>query len=133
MREKNFAFVWAPEDFWKLTKEQLQNLIGNGGCGAGKWGDYLVPDTIWFLKIKPACTIHDFMYYLGETLADKEKADRVFYNNMLRIVEAKTSWGWLKKLRRRRAKIYYSFVKEFGAPAYWKNKNKSTEFKEVIL
>ena len=65
------------------------------------------------------------MYYVGETIEDKAEADRVFLNNMLRLVEADNTWFGrvLKMLRRRRALEYYEGVTAFGGPAYWEGKN----------
>ena len=70
------------------------------------------------------------MYAVGVTQADKDEADRVFLNNMLRIIEAKTEFGPLKPLRNRRALKYYEAVKYFGGSAYWNHKNKPEEYKE---
>ena len=55
--------------------------------------------------------------------------DRAFLNNMLRIIEAESKW--LTWLRRSRAMKYYSAVRDFGGPAFWKGKNKSTEIRAV--
>lgn len=98
-----------------------------GGCGPGGLGDYLVPDTLWGLSVRPACSIHDWLYHWGLTLKDKDSADRVFLNNMIRLIRSHTRWGWLKKLRLRRAKTYYHMVHTFGGPAFWKGKNKEGE------
>lgn len=61
------------------------------------------------------------MYHFGKDISNKEKADRVFLNNMLRIIE-EGSVNWLKPLRRMRAMKYYSAVKDFGGPAFWSGK-----------
>ena len=61
------------------------------------------------------------MYHVGQTVDDKQEADRVFLNNMLRLIEDAS--GWLKCLRRRRALKYYEAVVVFGGPAYWAGKN----------
>ena len=66
-----------------------------------------------------------------KTIADKEEADRVFLNNMLRIIEAKTKFGLLKPLRNRRALKYYEAVKYFGGRSFWKNKNQDKEYREL--
>lgn len=109
--------------------EASQELIESvtGGCGPGGFGDYFVPDTVWFLSIKEACKRHDWMYAFGLTIEDKELSDRVFLNNMIRIIDAYTKWGWLKRLRRKRAKTYYNFVKYAGGPSFWHDKNQDAE------
>jgi len=67
------------------------------------------------------------MYDCGQTLADKEEADRVWLNNILRRIDACEGWfgqlATVKMLRRRRAKTYYDAVRCFGGPAFWTGKN----------
>ena len=122
------ALLYAPEEYWDLTPSQRHVV---GGCGPGELGDKLIPDTIYFLSILQACRIHDFMYRIGASLEDKEEADRVFLNNMLRIIDSNTKYKWLKRLRRKRAHKYYWIVNTFGTPTFWKRKNKPNEMKVV--
>jgi len=72
------------------------------------------------------------MYAIGQTLEDKEIADRVFLNNMLRLIETRTCCGLLKRLRGQRASLYFNAVHVFGGPAYWAGKNKSDEVRMVF-
>ena len=116
--------LFAPPEYWELTPIAKKEICN--GCGAKGTG-WLVPDTLWGLSVEEECNIHDFMYYDGETIEDKEKADRVFLNNMLRRIEAK-SWAILKPLRRHRAKLYYRFVRDCGGPAFWANKNTPEDY-----
>jgi len=113
--------IYAPEAYKKLTQKQAAAIIN--GCGPGGWKIDLVPDTLWGLNITDACDIHDYMYHVGDDIKDKEEADRVFLNNMIRLVNAGTKCRWLRLLRRHRANIYYSAVKKFGGPAFWAEKN----------
>jgi hypothetical protein len=64
---------------------------------------------------------------------DKEIADRVFLNNMLRVIEAKPSNSFLKSLRKNRAKSYYMAVKLFGGNAFWGKKNLIENYREVRI
>lgn len=113
--------LYAPESYWTASPEVRNQVIN--GCGTAGWKGWIVPDTIYFLNIVEACKIHDWMYTCGQTLADKQEADRVFLNNMLRIIEAKTRIKTLKKLRAIRAREYYEAVEHFGGPAFWAGKN----------
>jgi len=113
--------LYAPQEFWKAP-EELKKRVCNG-CGTKGLGGWLVPDTLYGLSIERACDVHDFMYEIGKTIEDKQAADRVFLNNMLRIIEAE-SIGILKPLRRARAIKYYGAVVDFGGPAFWCSKNK---------
>jgi hypothetical protein len=111
--------LYAPDSFLNATCEERKRVCN--GCGSAKAKFDFVPDSIWGLKIRSACDRHDWMYHIGKTIEHKEEADRVFLNNMLRLIEAK-SHKLLKPLRRRRALKYYEAVVMFGGPAYWSNK-----------
>jgi uncharacterized protein DUF1353 len=117
--------LFAPNSYRAAQPEEKEKIVN--GCGPGGWKFDLVPDTLWGLKVTKACNIHDWMYHFGQTLDDKKKADRVFLNNMLRLIDAKTKWRIVRRLRRRRARIYYEAVKRYGAPSFWSNKNKPDE------
>jgi len=115
--------LYAPVGYGKMSKAQKEKLCN--GCGTKGLGGWLVPDTLYGLNITEACNIHDWMYFKGKDIYDKEEADRVFLNNMLRIISRGSSW--LKWLRRRRAYKYYDAVVMAGGPAFWDNKNKPGE------
>ena len=121
--------LYAPKAYWETPENELKQITG--GCGPGGIGDWLVPDTMYGLSVFKACQIHDFMYAMGETNDDKEEADRVFKNNLIRII--KHHGGILKSLRIIRAHTYYLSVKWFGGPAFWDNKNKDDEFRTVTV
>ena len=125
------TFLYAPETYKKLTQTEAAAITN--GCGTGGWKIDLVPDTLLGLDITEACNIHDYMYHIGETIEDKNEADRVFMNNMLRLIDAETKHGWLRRFRRRRAIIYYFAVKNFGGPAFWAGKQDETlyEVKQI--
>ena len=112
--------LYAPPLYWSLSPEGKADICN--GCGTKNLG-WLIPDSMWFLDISEACNIHDFMYAVGVDEEDREEADRVFLNNLIRIIEAKTRWEWLRMLRRRRALKYYEAVRCFGGPAFWAGKN----------
>ncbi|HBD18665.1 MAG TPA: hypothetical protein DC063_00190 [Arenimonas sp.] len=82
-----------------------------------------MPDTIYGLRVTAACDIHDYMYFIGDGIEDKDAADRVFLNNLLRLIAAGTRWDWLRRLRALRARTYYAAVCAFGGPAFWHGKN----------
>lgn len=117
--------LFAPAPYWQLSEAQRAEICN--GCGTKGLVGALVPDTIYGLRVTPACNIHDFMYVLGATIADKESADRVFFNNLLRLIDAGTRWQWLKRLRATRARTYFQAVRMFGGPAFWEGKNADDE------
>lgn len=115
--------LYAPPEYWRLTPEQKAGICNGCGSRSTAW----VPDTIWGLSIKAACNIHDYMYHAGATQEDKDEADIVFLNNMLRIIQAETLWPVLARLRAHRARIYYRAVRDFGGPFFWAGKNEPSE------
>ena len=132
MKDKQ-SYLWAPKEYWELTEEQLRDLIGEGGCGPGGVGDYLVPDKLYgVINVKPACEIHDYMYAVGVVEEDKDEADEIFLQNMKQIVLWETA-GWHQDRKRqatvreecfRQAENYHYMVVTFGGPSFWANKNK---------
>jgi hypothetical protein len=107
--------LYAPEGYWKLSEEEKRRICN--GCGAkGSKLNFLIPQGVF----KEACNIHDYMYFIGRNNNDKRKADRVFINNLYRIVEA--SPKWIRPIRKARAKSYYLAVSKFGDEAFWKGK-----------
>lgn len=125
----NKAILWAPPKYWKLSEAEKKQYCN--GCGPGHVLGFLVPDKLWGLSITAACNIHDFMYAMGENIAEKSLADRVFLNNMTRLVVAGTQNKYLKRLRLRRARTYYYFVHEFGGSFFWDGKNSGDELGEA--
>jgi hypothetical protein len=125
--------LFAPRDygnqpcwFWDAEKDWH-----NRGCGPGEGvGDVLVPDHLLGLGIQWACAIHDWMYAWGIDLADKDMADRVFRQNMRRIIKARG--GLLKHVRYRLADIYYWAVAYGGTNSYWNAKHEK-DLQEVVI
>jgi len=121
--------LYAPEEYW-ITPEETRRKIVNG-CGTSGWKGQLVPNTLLGVSITSPCDIHDWMYWAGKAdEASREEADRVFLNNMLRVVEVAPS-NWLTRaIRRRMALHYYEAVRDFGAPHFWAGKNSINTFRE---
>ena len=124
----NKAILWAPAEYWDLTPAQKKEICN--GCGTKGIVGYVVPDSLWGLCITEACNIHDYMYEAGETIEEKYEADRVFLNNMLRLVDTSIVWP-LRVLRTRAAVKYYYAVRDCGGPAYWAGKNNPENLRMV--
>lgn len=108
--------MYAPASYRRASSEAKKEVCN--GCGAKGVNGKIVPDTIWGLNITEACNIHDWMYMEGKTQKDKKRADDVFLENVLSIIEEK-SHPWLKWIRRYRAMTYYNFVVSWGETAFW--------------
>ena len=110
--------LFEPEGYKALTAAEKAKICN--GCGSKGLGGWLVPDTVWGLNITDCCNIHDFMYSQGATLQDKEYADRIFLNNLVRIIDSGSKF--LRWLRRRRALKMHWAVDKFGEAAFWDKK-----------
>ena len=108
----------------------LDKSIPKNGCGSG-WSTYLVPDSFILFDFTIPCAIHDEMYFLGKTIQDKEEADRVFLNNMLR--EANSKSCFIRPIARAMAYQYYDKVVKYGGTAYWDGKNKENQMKSLVI
>jgi len=106
----------APSSFWDTPREKVDDVVG--GCGPGHFGDYLVPDRIWWLSIERACRIHDWMYAQGETPEGKIEADLYFLFNMLELIRVDTRSRILRHLRDRTAFTYYQAVAYKGGKSF---------------
>lgn len=124
--------LYAAPECWLFSEEHREDFA-SFGCGPGGVGDRLVPDTMYGLDVSIACRIHDWYYrfYEENTEEARASADRVFKNNLLRIVRAKTKWKPLLWLRERRCHTYYVMVRKFGAPAFFEERNSDAELREV--
>ena len=108
----------APDSFWETDEQTLSMMVG--GCGPGKYGDYLVPDSMYGLSIKAACIVHDYEYAIGKVMNDKRRADLHFLENLLFIVNKKSKWKIAKWFRGYRVMSYYLAVANGGDSSFKK-------------
>ena len=113
--------LYAPKDYWKLTKEEKSEICN--GCGAK--GGIKVPDTMYGLDIKEACNIHDFMFNDGATYGDFLFSNAIFIFNLTSIIIHKSNW-FTATLRLSRSTKYFIAVALKGQEAYWSNKPNHT-------
>jgi len=73
--------LYCPPEYRNLSVEQ-KNTICNG-CGAK---GSILSRLIHSGEFIECCNIHDYMYAVGNTEESKQTADRVFYNNMNRVI-----------------------------------------------
>lgn len=93
-------------------------------CGAGiGFGEMIVPETLWGLKISPCCWVHDECWKIAKpTWADFHQTNAMFMTNILAMILKGSSL--LGPLRTYRAATYYNFVTFAGAPLFWACKEK---------
>ncbi len=114
-----YAYMLVLDSYINATQEERDAICN--GCGAASSKFDFVPDTIYGLCINPACNPHDWEYHHGKVLADKIRADSLFYTNILRLI--KSYGGPLQWLRERRALKYYLAVKHLGESAFFEGKD----------
>jgi hypothetical protein len=115
IQEKEGFRLIAPTSYWLASEDEIKEHTG--GCGPGKFGDHLVPDTAYGESIFLACQIHDWMYFVGLSLEDKRMADLCFLINMVLIVD---DGDWLDDARLYRCMTYYIAVARAGKSAFGK-------------
>ena len=110
--------LFKPKGYSALSADEKAKICN--GCGSKGLGGWLVPETVWGLNITDCCNIHDYMYSQGATLQDKEYADRIFLNNLVRKIDSGSKlFRWPR--RRRALKMYWA-VNTFGEAAFWDKK-----------
>lgn len=113
--------VFATQNAWDVLDVQPIALsLRTGGCGPGKYGNLVVPNTFYGLSVKPLCLLHDLEYEVGETEQDKEDADINFLRNLLRYIRCHSKYRALRVLREYRAMTYYIAVDEAGTESFLK-------------
>jgi len=105
----------SPQNWKDASAEQKADYVG---CGPGKFGDWLVPDTMWGLCVGRACSIHDWMYAYGKTEEDRLEADDTLLANLYILIDNDDPSWVFRSLRRVRARTYYFFVRQFGANSF---------------
>ena len=113
LKDKEGWKLLAPQSYWDASEEELDKYTG--GCGPGKLGDYLVPDTMLGESVFLACQIHDWMYYVGTTLEDKKWSDLLFLLNMTILID---DGELLDVARLRTVMTYYEAVSYCGEEAF---------------
>ena len=122
--------LYAPAAYWAMSAEARAEIVN--GCGPSGWKSKFIPNKILWVDVRRACDIHDFMYHLGQTDADREEADRVFLNNLLRIVEAESTNFFTRVIRRRLVLHFYGAVRDMGGPYFWADKNEPCNFQQPV-
>jgi len=86
-------------------------------------GDWLIPDTFFFLNGWICCAIHDWMYRdkTARTQKDKDFADCLLQTNLNCWIEAKSCCSVIEDLRRYRATTYLNAVNNWGDGSFWCN------------
>lgn len=97
----------------------------NDCCGAGEgWGQVVVPETIYGLRISPACHIHDYAWDVAQNnMSDFVQSNVMFLGNILAIIRKKSGNSFIRVLRSYRATTYYNAVHEVGKNHFFRLKD----------
>ncbi len=68
-----------------INIDDLPYLNGTGGADA--WYNFLIPKTIDDVDITAASINHDWRFHMGATLADYFKANRLYLNDILTLID----------------------------------------------
>jgi len=94
-----------------LPYQHLNDFPNCCGPGEGLW-NMLVMDTFWMLRMSAACCLHDDDYANAEPTKEAfDACNARFMYNMESIINCRTKFWILKRLRMRKAKIYLYAVK----------------------
>jgi len=110
---EGYPMMIAPISFWDAIPEVID--AHTGGCGPGKVGDLFVPDNLLGESIFLSCRIHDWMYYVGQTLEDKKIADMIFQWNITAQID---DGEFLDGPRLELGLKYYKAVRMFGGGSF---------------
>lgn len=93
-------------------------------CGAGKGlGNIMVPETIYGLKVSPACFIHDKMFEWSEpSWKAFHYSNNVFHLNIRNIIRYRSANWFMRSIRYYRAVTYFNAVDGPGAYCFWGTK-----------
>jgi hypothetical protein len=85
------------------------------------------------LDVSEACKIHDWYYrfWWGETERDRAEADRIGRNNVMRIIDYNGGRRWLVLMRKWLAHKAYKKVRRYGALAFFEERNKGKNYREI--
>lgn len=103
-------------------------------CGAGDGlGAKIVPDTLWGLKVSPACYIHDVSWEVAEpNWHDFHQTNAMFMYNLSSIIMNRSRHWLLKYLRLYRCVTYYTAVDSIGAKIFWNVKREQGKLNGYI-
>ena len=117
--------IYAPKEFLEVKNSEF---FKNNLESCGKLN---LKPSLLRLDITVICQIHNYMYFIGKTDKDKDKADRIFLNNTVRFIHAqpKTLLNLiLNPFRLKMAVYYYKIFKMYGGPVFWEDKENHDEY-----
>jgi len=107
----------APDDI-KFPTMYLEDFESYCGAGDGI-GDWLIPETMFWLKVSASCWVHDKMWSTANgSWEDFHYANSVFIHNLISIISYQSKSTILKHARMYRAVTYFNAVDSIGASIY---------------
>jgi hypothetical protein len=114
LTKNNNEGLIAPLSYWQAKDDKLDDQIN--GCGPSYLPSWIVPDSLFGIRVTESCNIHDWMYYKALSNSDFEKADEIFLKNLNRQIDSNKSV--LNIARRALSYIYFSAVRVYSTFKY---------------
>lgn len=121
---QSFEELWYDVHDYKLELYLKYHQLEKGmkhANGCGSKGGVKFPDTMYFVSIISACTIHDIEWELAKCYQDLLDSNGRFNRNLKRITD-KESNSIMAWLRRMRIAKYVAGVELIGTDAYAKER-----------
>lgn len=119
--------------YWSLSNREHRRVCNGVGSQVGLLGKltyHLIPDTAWFMSLKPVANIHDYDYEypqkfnsLIDAFAHKKMADNRFRENGIRLVRWHGGPQWLQTLREIRVIKYHLVLSQCGTKSFLDEKS----------
>ena len=110
-----------------IRERVLENYSSFCGAGSGL-GDLIVPETIFGVRVSPACFVHDQMFDKAKPLQmDLLVSNAVFMTNLNSLIvqmSRMSKFNPLYHLRMYRMTTYFDAVNTIGSEIFWKLKRR---------
>jgi hypothetical protein len=104
---------------FEFPTEFLEDCPDCCGPNSGIW-ELVVPESIFGLRISPACMVHDDCWkYCEATWSDFHQSNSMFMTNGRSIILAKTKSVYLRRLRIYSLACGFFLLTFGGAPLFW--------------
>lgn len=123
---ENVPFVFPDEVHKDSIFSKLKDFPDS--CGAGKgFGEKIVPETAFGLRISPACWIHDEDWWYAKPTWDAFHATngRLMLNMSMIIVVKSNRFMMIPRMYR--PSTYFIFVSTIGAKHFWRLKQRQKD------
>jgi len=113
--------LYLPTSFLRADEKEREKVCNGYGSKDG----LKMPDTMWFLNIKFACQVHDWMFHKGTTMGDFYFSNVMFFWNLTAIIYNGSNFFTVLPRMSRAMKYFMGVMSDCGRDAYWVDKPKN--------